>query len=40
MDLLQTRFGESIDISADIATMQNLMRADGLMENEIFGKLQ
>ena len=31
---------ESIDISADIATMQNLMRADGLMENEIFGKLQ
>lgn len=31
---------ESIDISADIAAMQNLMRADGLMENEIFGKLQ
>lgn len=31
---------ESIDISADIAAMQNLMRADGLMENEIFDKLQ
>ena len=31
---------ESIDISADIAAMQNLMRADGLMEDEIFGKLQ
>ena len=27
---------ESIDISADIAAMQNLMRADGLIENKEF----
>lgn len=31
---------ESIDISADIAAMQNLMRADGLVENEFLEELQ
>ena len=30
---------ESMDISADIAAMQNLMRADGLIENELTDKL-
>jgi len=32
---LDTMFAaESMDISADIAAMQNLMRADGLLDNE------
>lgn len=30
---------ESMDISADIAAMQNLMRADGLMDDELMDKL-
>lgn len=30
---------ESIDISADIAAMQNLMRADGLVDDELMDKL-
>lgn len=31
---------ESMDISADIAAMQNLMRADGLIENELSEAIQ
>ena len=31
---------ESMDVSADIAAMQNLMKADGLIENELTDKLQ
>lgn len=31
---------ENMDISADIAAMQNLMKADGLIENELTDKLQ
>ena len=34
--MLDTMFAaESMDISADIAAMQNLMKADGLIENEL-----
>ena len=49
MDMMVTAFekqldkmflSESIDISADIAAMQNLMRADGLMENEFLEEIQ
>ena len=49
MDMMVTAFekqldkmflSESIDISADIATMQNLMRADGLVENEFLEEIQ
>ena len=31
---------ENMDVSADIAAMQNLMKADGLIENELTDKLQ
>ena len=31
---------ESMDVSADIAAMQNLMKADGLIENELTGDLK
>ena len=49
MDMMVTAFekqldkmflSESIDISADIAAMQNLMRADGLVENEFLEEIQ
>ena len=31
---------ENMGVSADIATMQSLMKADGLIENELTDKLQ
>lgn len=49
MDMMVTAFekqldkmflSESIDISADITAMQNLMRADGLVENEFLEEIQ
>lgn len=49
MDMMVTAFekqldkmflSESIDISADIAAMQNLMRADGLVENEFLEEIK
>ena len=30
---------ENMDVSADIAAMQNLMKADGLIENELTDKI-
>lgn len=49
MDMMVTAFekqldkmflSESIDISADIAAMQNLMRADGLVQNDFLEEIQ